>query len=325
MRSAQDQPFPVPWSLYQKSRPRTRAASIAAWSAAPNSPEARYSQLAASELQKLEFLFLFLTFVSPLLGAALLRYATAAVLGPDAVSWFSTGLFVLATGMRPWSHLIDRLNQRTSDLQDFVHYPSSAHGVPLEEHNMLAKRVAHLEKSIAKIKAKVDNTTGDVYDYVDDAVDAVEHAMRKQERKWDRHEGKIKEVEQALSEQAKPSRPILLSNVGIIKSFLSFMVDHTVPLWFTSIKRLYFDAGPPPSSKIARRHSRAASGSHTPTSPLETIVEEEHPLYMQPRQKRSSISVLLQPYYLTASLVYQVGYILTTPLRVVARMVAERY
>lgn len=297
---------------------------MAAWSAAPNSPEARYSQLAASELQKLEFLFLFLTFVSPLLGAALLRYATAAVLGPDAVSWFSTGLFVLATGMRPWSHLVDRLNQRTSDLQDFVHYPSSAHGVPLEEYNALVNRVAHLEKSITKVKAQVDNTTEDVYDYVDDAVDAVEHAMRKQERKWDRHEGKIKEVEETLSEQVKPSKAVLPVNAGTIKSFLSSVVDHTVPLWLISLKRSYFGSEPSTSSKVARRHSRAGSGSHTPTN-LETIVEEEYPLYMQPRQKRSSISVLLQPYYLTTSLVYQVGYIMTTPLRVVARMVAGHY
>lgn len=297
---------------------------MAAWSAAPNSPEVRYSQLASSELRKLEFLFLFLTFVSPLLGAALLRYATAAVLGPDAVSWFSTGLFVLATGMRPWSHLVDRLNQRMSDLQDFVHYPSSAHGVPLEEYSALAKRVAHLEKNIAKIKAKVDNTTEDVYDYVDDAVDAVEHAMRKQERKWDRHEGKIKEVEQVLSEQVKPPSAIFPSNISTIKSFLSSVVDHAVPLWLISLKDLYYGTRSSPS-KITRRHSRAGSGSHTPSGPLETIPEEEYPLYMQPRQKRSSVSVLLQPYYLTTSLVYQVGHAITTPLRIIARMVTGRY
>ncbi len=46
-----------------------------------------------------------------LVGAALLRYATDALLGPAAVSWFSTALFVPATGLRPITHLVERLGQ----------------------------------------------------------------------------------------------------------------------------------------------------------------------------------------------------------------------
>jgi len=65
-----------------------------------------------------------LTAVSPFIGAAFLRYATTATFGPEAVSWFNVSLFVLATGMRPWAHIIERLKQRTSDLHDVIQYPA---------------------------------------------------------------------------------------------------------------------------------------------------------------------------------------------------------
>ena len=89
-----------------------------------DSLETSYRTYAASELRSFELSLLFLTFLSPFLGALLLRYATAAVLGPQSVSWFSTGLFVLATGMRPWSHLVERIRTRTEELHDLIHYPT---------------------------------------------------------------------------------------------------------------------------------------------------------------------------------------------------------
>ncbi|KAF8963315.1 hypothetical protein BDZ97DRAFT_1919976 [Flammula alnicola] len=345
----------IPWSLYQKSRPRNRATQLppSAALANTNSPESRYSQLAASELQKLEFFFLFLTFISPFLGAALLRFATDAILGPDAVSWFSTGLFVLATGMRPWAHLIDRLSQRTTDLHDFVHYPPPAQPVALEEYQALENRVAQLEKALSKIKTKVANTTEDVYEYVDDAVDAVEHAMRKQERKYDKYEGKVKEVEQVVVQLSASTTPrhgtvtqedsirgALAADIRTLKAYLSSILEHTIPAWIMlpSRRMLYgtiYTSGPSTNSsstiyignqlssgKIPMRSLSGQSSPSQPSTPLETILEEE-PVYVP--AKSSNLWLLAQPYYLTSSLVYRIGYLATTPLRAVARMVLRNY
>jgi ribosome-associated translation inhibitor RaiA len=327
--------------MYQKSRPRTRPPHLA--SDAP--PESRYTQLAASELQKFEFFFLFLTFASPILGAMFLRYSTAAVLGPDAVSWFSTGLFVLATGMRPWAHFVERVTQRTAELHDFVHYPPPLHGVSTEAHEALEKRVVFLEKALDKMKSKVSHTTEDVYEYVDDAVDAVEHAMRKQERKWDRYEGKVKAVEQTvvqLSTQApsgpatpeKNIRGALTADVHTLKAYLRSVISHTMPAWLTFRTPLYTGTSPKsPSSthllSTPRLSGRTISGrsgpsqsSSSPSSqsptPLETIFEEG------PVSSRGH-PLLTKPYHLTSALVYRVGYLATMPIRAIARMVLRRY
>ncbi|CAA7263989.1 unnamed protein product [Cyclocybe aegerita] len=302
----------IPWALYQKSRPRTRVPHIP--SEDPTSPQARYSQIAASELHKFELFFLFLTFLSPLLGALLLRYASEAILGPEAVSWFSTGLFVLATGVRPWAHLIDRLNQRTAELHDFVLYPPPTLSVSEEAHQQLEQRVAQLEKALGKMRTKVAHATEDVYEYVDDAVDAVEHAMRKQERKWDKYEGKVNEVEQVVGqlhavttrkEHATTLYASLLADISAFKSGFLSTIDY-----FTS---------PAPHKTLCRGPAlktpmRSLSGTSTP---LETIVEEEHAVDTYPLLGRLSS--------ITSSLVYRAGYLATLPLRAVARMVFRNY
>ncbi|KAJ3508852.1 hypothetical protein NLJ89_g5526 [Agrocybe chaxingu] len=283
----------VPWSLYQKSRPRTRAPHIP--SEDPTSPQARYSQIAASELHKFELFFLFLTFLSPLLGALLLRYASEAILGPDAVSWFSTG-FVLPS------------------YTTLYITPPPTLSASEEAHQQLEHRVAQLEKALGKMRTKVAHTTEDVYEYVDDAVDAVEHAMRKQERKWDKYEGKVKEVEQAVGqlhavttrkEHATTLYASLLADISAFKSgFLS---------------TLYYFTNPPPHKTLCRGHTlktpmRSLSGTSTP---LETIVEEEYAVDAYP--------LLARPSSITSSLVYRAGYIATLPLRAVARMIFRNY
>ncbi|KAF8890820.1 hypothetical protein CPB84DRAFT_1784601 [Gymnopilus junonius] len=321
----------VPWKLYQKSRPHQRAGHVPSSSALedPTSTEARCAQLATSELKKLEFFFLSLTFFSPFMGAVLLRYATAAVLGPDAVSWFSTGLFVLATGMRPWSHLIDRLSQRTEELQDFVHYPPATRGVHEDEYKSLEKRVVHLEKSLGKVKQKMAVTTEDIYDYVDDAVDAVEHAVRKQERKWHEYEEMVEQVGQAVGKLSSKSyrhkdsglAAEISADLGTIRAFLQYIIQHLIPSWLlASPDQGYFN-----DKKLLGAQSNTKMHSLSPTrpsTPLETILEEDE-------QKRENvaqpISLLAIPYILTSKLVYGIGYIATAPLRAVVRMVLRNY
>ena len=60
---------------------------------------------------------LVLAIVSPVVGAVFLRHVL------NALTWFSTTLSVLATGIRPWSHLIARLKDRTRELDTALHYP----------------------------------------------------------------------------------------------------------------------------------------------------------------------------------------------------------
>jgi len=284
----------------------------------PNSIEGRYAQLAASELQKMEVLFLFLTFLSPILGATLLRYATATVLGPDSMSWFSTGLFILATGVRPWAHLVDRMKERTIELHDVIHYPSPTNGVSEEQHRLLAERVIKLEKSLSKVRAKVTHTTEDVFEYVDDAVDAVEHAMRKQERKWDKYEGKVKEVEQAvdqLSRSTNNNRSFLF-NVDAITAYMRTIMEHILPSWLLWRSRKSSSS----TSKFQMpMNPLSGTSSSQPTTPLETIFEEDY------ASDRDRYPILAQPSKIASGLVYQAGYIATLPLRAVTRMVSRRY
>lgn len=91
-------------------------------SGGPHSPtltDGNSTKLTAhAELRTLEMLYLVLTVLSPFIGATLLRYVATAISGKsDALSWFSTSLFVLATGVRPWSHLVERLKDRSRALK----------------------------------------------------------------------------------------------------------------------------------------------------------------------------------------------------------------
>lgn len=316
----------VPWKLYHQAR---RRHSRHTPRLDPESVEARYAQLAASELRRFEFFFLFLTFLSPFFGAFLLRYVTASILGPDAVSWFSTGLFVLATGVRPWTHLVERLGQRTTALQSYVHRPSPLHVASEEQHLLLEKRVAEMEKALNKIKSQVAHTTEDVCEYVDDAVGAVEHAMRKQERKWDKYEGKVKEIEQVvvtLKNTTHAKNVLRASDLGAIQTSVSSMIGYIIPAWLTAPGQDLFSvifSSSAANATVAepKKYSMCPlSGSSSPSTPLETILEHE-----SMSNSNSKYPLLAQPYSLISNIVYRTGYIVTLPLRAVVRMILRNY
>jgi len=292
----------VPWTLYQKAKPRSKAHHMPLID--PDTPEGRFSALAASELQKWELFYLFLAFMSPFFGACLLRYVTATILGPDAISWFSTGLFVLATGVRPWAHVIDRFNQRTEELHDFIHYPSNLRCASEEHTTHLDERVAKLEKSLNKMKAKIANVTGDLYDYVDDTVDAVEVALIGQDRKWEKCEGKMKEVEQTIGRlQFNKTYHLFAPN---IQAFLKSLSEYIFSVWPRSQKSQPSRSGLPPLTP--------SSGSQ-----LETIVEEDYNSEME------KYPILARPYSITSSVMCRVGSVVFLPLRAVGRMVFGSY
>lgn len=283
-----------------------------------------YQARAASELRRLELFFLMLTAVSPFVGAIVLRTAASSMIGAHAVSWFSTGLFVLATGMRPWAHLVDRIGHRTSDLHDIVHFPApdSTYVQDKEQEAEAAreklaemmKRVEVLELALGGVKAQVKSTREEVVLYVDDALETVERAGRKQERRWERHEGRVKEVENGLASvvagRAINTKEGPLNTYSFTSSFLGYVL----PTWLyvPSGKNLY---GTPYSSTASS--PRHLLRSFPSSSNLETIAEEDN--------SAASLPILAQPSYLTSNILFRTGYVLTMPLRAAVRMALRNY
>lgn len=108
----------------------------------------RLQKLVETELKRSELVYLALSVMAPLLGAALLRYVGTALTGKDYISWFSTGLFVLVSGVRPWRHLSHRLHARAEDLQEIM--AISRHKGP-----DMPTRIAQLEKEIVLLKSEL--------------------------------------------------------------------------------------------------------------------------------------------------------------------------
>lgn len=326
----------IPWALYQKARPRRRPSEYLE----PSEPaDARYAHLASAELRRLELFFLFCTLVSPLAGALLLRYASAAVLGPESVSWFSTGLFVLATGMRPWAHLVDRLNERTMELHDFIHYPGSAlsrsaDNNEKEEMNRraeeLERKVVKLEKSLASFKKMVVHSTEEVYDYLEDSVGALENSLRAQGERCDE---KVDHVELTLAKlKERPGTlnihlPSMMRVERIWHSTLIWTRWVMYPLrWFWPVSVLFHrrQASTTKSKRIAAAATSPTASHRTPISPTRSSTlddvdwEEEGVVY-------ESYPLLIRPVILCSALVSRMVGFVMFPFTSVIRMMVGRY
>ncbi|KAG6827954.1 hypothetical protein H0H87_003286 [Tephrocybe sp. NHM501043] len=253
-------------------------------------------------------------------SAMFLRYATAAVIGEESVSWFSTALFVLATGMRPWSHVIERLRQRTADLHDVIHYPSlkdiSSEDMGVQMAEVL-KRVEHLERGLSKAKARLVDTTEEVYDYVEEAVTIVDRAVKRHEKKYEKQELKVREMEEALDglkgkgKHRAGSGSLTIRTTPAPPSLLS----RFIPTWmFPEQLPSHRLASSPASYSPSPKHSLRSFPSSSSIQ-LQSIPEEETAKY----------PVLAQPANITALILSRVGYVATIPLRAVFRMIFRRY
>jgi hypothetical protein len=143
-------------------------------------------RLAEAELQRHEFVYLFVSMITPFAGAALLRAVLGLVNGVDSISWFSTALFVLAAGVRPWGHLISRLRERTISLHDTIHYPSpDAQFVATSRLQAVVDRVNSLEQELLAVKRAMAMRAfvEEIHDDLSSALQGTERAIRKQERK----------------------------------------------------------------------------------------------------------------------------------------------
>ncbi len=202
-------------------------------SSLPATIEEKYQQIGASELRKIEILFLCLTTLSPFLGAAFIRYATAAIIGPESISWFNVGLFVLATGIRPWAHLVERLEKRTSDLHEVVQYPVPPNvmttGKLLDRLDELTRRVGKLEKTTRRNETKAVELREDVYHDVNERSLKIQGITRKHEKRQARQESRVKGMEDALKRikggQRRQDIPI------VFRLFPLSLLCHVAPSW----------------------------------------------------------------------------------------------
>ena len=143
-------------------------------------------RLAEAELQKHEFAYLLVSMITPFAGAALLRTVLGLVNGVDSISWFSTALFVLAAGVRPWGHLISRLREHTISLHDTVHYPSpDTQFIAASRLQAVVDRVNSLEQELSAMKRAMAMRAyvEEIHDDLSSALQSTERAIRKQERK----------------------------------------------------------------------------------------------------------------------------------------------
>jgi hypothetical protein len=168
----------VPWELYRAARPkRTISGSI-------RTSADKSIALATRELKVHEFMYLGLSIVSPFLGVFFMRYILSIVNGKDPLTWFSSTLFVLATGLRPFRHMISRLRERTHDLHSTVHYPDSQ-AVMDAKFQALTDRVQHLETELRRVKSRAAQVDGveEAYGEFMTAVEDVEKVVKRNHRK----------------------------------------------------------------------------------------------------------------------------------------------
>lgn len=301
----------MPWRMYHASRPRkgSRFTSNLPDEAGQN-PLVR---LAHSELRAHELFYLSMTVLSPFLGAYLIRYLLTSLEGVDNLSWFSTTLFVLATGIRPWSHLISRLTERTQDLHDAIHYPSEnsiAH--QSLELNLKLKavmdRLDSLESHLGELEERHEKIAGvkEVCDELSEAVGDIERTLGKQEKKMEgsrtAQDARFTALERKLGQledRRKKDREFFETAIGrspipyasyakTVASTLYQVPEAIAPYVPYVLKQAWF--WPKPNTRpthISLRHSNSlrhhgdlvsspgAFPNVSPTFRLETILEHE--------------------------------------------------
>ncbi|EGN92610.1 hypothetical protein SERLA73DRAFT_172723 [Serpula lacrymans var. lacrymans S7.3] len=301
----------IPWSLYHQARPRRRPQPLPK----DASTEDRFHNIATSELHQLESFFLATTVASPLLGAILLRVVITSVSGPSSISWFSTSLFVLATGIRPWKHAVERLRKRTSDLHDVIHYPASPSQDIQAQLEALVERVAQLENEAKAAKEVANDTRDELYDHVDEAVEGVEKMIRKQEKKWDvarigqeQQLAKIEQnVETLLEKKEIDGAAISFSKTSAHASTLfSAVVEQLSPILpFWMVPDPHKEKSHPPRSP---KTSRSRKGSHLETIPEGSVFNTKQ---SKRRQSRFHVPGL--------NLVLRIGDLAALPVRTIVQ------
>jgi hypothetical protein len=286
-----------PWTLYLACLPRRKNPSTS--SEDPDGPPTQADR-ASSELTTIQFFFLALSVLSPFIGALLLKFISSMLAGEEALSWFSTGMFVLATGVRPWTHLMERVGRRIEELYDVIHYPSSQSLTDSEERegmraeiSQLRSQMSDLERSFAKLDRKLSSETDEIFVHIDDQVDTMEKIIRRTDKKVEKHEIRIKDVEGEVGKLVKGKARervqglrLDISNRSTPPATKSYL-EYVLPAWLL------------PSSVTSVAQSRSNKPSSPPSTLSQNHNNNTHPM-LSPSTARftsskSSSSNVLSP------------------------------
>ncbi|KAG0007284.1 hypothetical protein BGZ80_004860 [Entomortierella chlamydospora] len=171
----------VPWELYHAARTRRVLLTSVSANAAPLDPvlEAR-RQNAAASLRRQEFFSLLLVLASPFLGGYTLQYLKSFFSSyEDYLSALNIELFIIASAIRPLTHLVSLLKSRALHLQEQVHYPDT-------DVEILKRKVASVESELAQLRRAVA-TKRDVQQVQED-VEPTLHQLSKHIKRHDKKE-----------------------------------------------------------------------------------------------------------------------------------------
>ena len=114
---------------------------------------------------------------------------------------------MLATGIRPWTHLISRLQERTDELHTAIHqheYEEHGREVDLKLDSVL-KRLDSLERALREVQSKSGRISplAEICDEMSEALDTVERSVHRQERKTESarvtHNNRLAAIENAVA------------------------------------------------------------------------------------------------------------------------------
>lgn len=172
----------VPWQLYHASRRRRPVPGIPT----PQPSGKHISELASAELWRHEMSYLCLAALAPFIGVFFPRTVISTITGEDTAPWFSTTLFVLASSLRPWSHIISRLRHRVRDLHEAIHYPSPESQLLADSRiQAVLSQVKELERELERVKRTMvlGHAVKEAHDEIFDALEDVERTVKKQDKK----------------------------------------------------------------------------------------------------------------------------------------------
>ena len=275
----------VPWQLYHASRRRRPIPGVPT----PRPSEKHVGELASAELWRHEISYLCLAALTPFLGVFFLRTVILTITGEDAVPWFSTTVFVLASSLRPWSHIVSRLRHRVRDLHEAIHYPSPESQLIADSRiRAVLDHVEELERELERVKRTMalGNIVKEAHDEIFDALEDVERYVKKQDRKVEMSrtltETRLAEVEGVIGRLEMEGKTIDQPGF-VLKRLLTDLIWLPRRLWDVLSCVRPLKSAPIAVSAEKGKGSTATPNYHTysPTSKrpprLETIPENGDP------------------------------------------------
>lgn len=141
-------------------------------------------QTAATSLRRQEFFSLLLVLASPFLGGYTLQYLKTFFSSyENYLSALNIELFIIASAIRPLTHLVSLLKARALHLQEQVHYPST-------EVELLKRRMATIEAELTQLR-RAFATKREVLQ-VQDTFEPTIHQLTKQIKRQDKRENLLR-------------------------------------------------------------------------------------------------------------------------------------